>query len=152
MELILITDHAALRGSSLWCCAAPFITKSTQSFAESIKYRTVTLEEGEICKVFVVEALDPDNIICQPAESAFELTTLMEQLAETYKRKSTLTLNTGHNRFYTVTGVTYCIPSCNRVGPHRVHNVMQGVPHGVYHGCVYFPVCPDGINLELFEN
>ena len=31
-------------------------------------------------------------------------------------------------------GVTYFIPSCNRVGPHGVHNVMQWVPHGVYHG------------------
>ena len=51
-----------------------------------------------------------------------------------------------------VTSVTYCIPSHNWVGPHRVCNVMQWVPHGVYHGQVYFPVSHHGINLELFWN
>ena len=35
-------------------------------------------------------------------------------------------------------GVTYCIHPVTGVGPHGVYNVMQWVPHGVYHGHVYF--------------
>ena len=35
--------------------------------------------------MLVVGAVDPDNIICQPAESATELDALMEHLQETYK-------------------------------------------------------------------
>ena len=46
--------------------------------------------------------------------------------------------------------VAYCILSRNRVCPRGVHNIMQWVPHGVYHGHIYFPVSPHGINAELF--
>ena len=37
--------------------------------------------------MFVVEAVDPDNIICQVGDSSSELTELMKYLEESYKGK-----------------------------------------------------------------
>ena len=37
--------------------------------------------------MFVVEAVDPDNIICQAADSSSKLTELMKYLEESYKGK-----------------------------------------------------------------
>ena len=37
--------------------------------------------------MFVVEAVDPDNIICHVADSSSELTELMKYLEESYKGK-----------------------------------------------------------------
>ena len=62
---------------------------TTDAFSsESIKFKNISLEEGEICNMLVVEAVDPDNIICQSTDSSSELTELMRYLEESYKGKN----------------------------------------------------------------
>ncbi len=51
----------------------------------NISLTAVCLDEGEICDMLVVQALDPDNIICQPMNTSGEREELMKTLANTYK-------------------------------------------------------------------
>ncbi len=43
------------------------------------------MKKGDVHRVLVMEALDPENVICRPADGTTELSSLASLLAVTYE-------------------------------------------------------------------